>query len=270
MSDRIIVMYLGRICEVGSANDLFEHPRHPYTEALVAAIPASRRTRDDQVARCDPRSVPAPAGLPVPHALSGGDRTVRLGGRRPSPLPGGTRARARGALRTCSDGRPSTPTSCSGPATRRRPWRQTCRPNARAPRCVARSWSSARTGRSCGSASSGSRSRAPRDRARPRDRLHPAYRRFGGADRELVRSRRERDLSAALPAVGAPSSSPGRPIVFRRTPTPSISSSITSPGCSFLYSSSPGRDPPCRSRSPGPERPARPWRRTRRSPRRST
>ena len=45
MSDRIIVMYLGRICEVGSANDLFEHPRHPYTEALVAANPGLEKGR---------------------------------------------------------------------------------------------------------------------------------------------------------------------------------------------------------------------------------
>jgi oligopeptide/dipeptide ABC transporter ATP-binding protein len=40
MSDRIIVMYLGKFCEVGHANELFDRPRHPYTEALVAANPA--------------------------------------------------------------------------------------------------------------------------------------------------------------------------------------------------------------------------------------
>ena len=39
MSDRIVVMYLGRICEVGKAEQIFGDPRHPYTEALLAANP---------------------------------------------------------------------------------------------------------------------------------------------------------------------------------------------------------------------------------------
>ena len=45
MSDRIIVMYLGQLCEVGSADELFDDPRHPYTEALVAANPNLEGTR---------------------------------------------------------------------------------------------------------------------------------------------------------------------------------------------------------------------------------
>lgn len=40
MSDRVIVMYLGKICEVGDADELFDDPQHPYTEALVAANPS--------------------------------------------------------------------------------------------------------------------------------------------------------------------------------------------------------------------------------------
>jgi oligopeptide/dipeptide ABC transporter ATP-binding protein len=39
MSDRIAVMYLGKIAEHGTANELFEDSRHPYTEALLAANP---------------------------------------------------------------------------------------------------------------------------------------------------------------------------------------------------------------------------------------
>lgn len=39
LCDRVIVMYLGKIVEVGSAADIFSHPRHPYTQALVSAIP---------------------------------------------------------------------------------------------------------------------------------------------------------------------------------------------------------------------------------------
>jgi oligopeptide/dipeptide ABC transporter ATP-binding protein len=39
MSDRVAVMYLGRIVEQGSWQEIFENPRHPYTRALIAAIP---------------------------------------------------------------------------------------------------------------------------------------------------------------------------------------------------------------------------------------
>jgi oligopeptide transport system ATP-binding protein len=40
VSDRVAVMYLGRICEVGPARSLFANPRHPYTTALLEAIPS--------------------------------------------------------------------------------------------------------------------------------------------------------------------------------------------------------------------------------------
>jgi oligopeptide/dipeptide ABC transporter ATP-binding protein len=46
MSDRIVVMYLGKVCEVGTAEELFSDPRHPYTEALVAANPALQGRRN--------------------------------------------------------------------------------------------------------------------------------------------------------------------------------------------------------------------------------
>jgi peptide/nickel transport system ATP-binding protein len=39
LSDRIAVMYLGRIMEVGPAERVFEGPHHPYTEALLSAVP---------------------------------------------------------------------------------------------------------------------------------------------------------------------------------------------------------------------------------------
>jgi peptide/nickel transport system ATP-binding protein len=39
VSDRIVVMYLGKICEVGNPNDIYRQPAHPYTAALLAAIP---------------------------------------------------------------------------------------------------------------------------------------------------------------------------------------------------------------------------------------
>jgi oligopeptide/dipeptide ABC transporter ATP-binding protein len=58
LSDRVVVMYLGRVVEEGSAAALYASPRHPYTRALLSAVPGAGRERI--VLRGDPPSPTSP------------------------------------------------------------------------------------------------------------------------------------------------------------------------------------------------------------------
>jgi len=63
MSDRIVVMYLGRIVETAPSETLYADPRHPYTKALLAAVPVPGRKRNTMRLTM-PGDVPDPAFPP--------------------------------------------------------------------------------------------------------------------------------------------------------------------------------------------------------------
>lgn len=65
ISTRIGVMYLGRIVEIAESDELYDHPMHPYTEALLSAIPVA----DPKTARSSRRKIiegdlPSPMNVP--------------------------------------------------------------------------------------------------------------------------------------------------------------------------------------------------------------
>ncbi|MDH4448148.1 MAG: ATP-binding cassette domain-containing protein, partial [Acidovorax sp.] len=65
MSDRVMVMYLGQVAEIGDSETLFDHPAHPYTRALLSSIPSmdpDHRTEEPPLAGDPPNPINPPPG----------------------------------------------------------------------------------------------------------------------------------------------------------------------------------------------------------------
>jgi peptide/nickel transport system ATP-binding protein len=64
ISDRIVVLYLGRILEIGTAEQVFSNPHHPYTEALLSAVPDIDGTPSKRIELTgdDPSAIDAQTG----------------------------------------------------------------------------------------------------------------------------------------------------------------------------------------------------------------
>jgi oligopeptide/dipeptide ABC transporter ATP-binding protein len=64
IADRIAVMYLGRVVEIGDSEAIYDHPKHPYTAALLSAVPRASSTGRERIVLTG--DVPSP--VDPPHA----------------------------------------------------------------------------------------------------------------------------------------------------------------------------------------------------------
>ncbi|MDX1698536.1 MAG: ABC transporter ATP-binding protein, partial [Thiohalobacterales bacterium] len=64
LADRVAVMYLGRIVEEGPVGAVLESPRHPYTRALLSAVPTIEAATRREIIRLE-GDMPSPAAPPA-------------------------------------------------------------------------------------------------------------------------------------------------------------------------------------------------------------
>ncbi|MGW6199019.1 ABC transporter ATP-binding protein [Kribbella sp. NPDC055110] len=67
LSDEVAVMYLGQVVEQGSAQELYDDPKHPYTQLLLSSVPTldpAESTRDEPVDTADSTEIPSPIDPP--------------------------------------------------------------------------------------------------------------------------------------------------------------------------------------------------------------
>ena len=62
MADKVAIMYLGKIIEIGSTNEIFQNPKHPYTKSLLESIPDIETRKAFQLIKGD---VPSPLNPPA-------------------------------------------------------------------------------------------------------------------------------------------------------------------------------------------------------------
>ena len=65
IADRVCVMFLGRVCEIGPAEEVFEHPRHPYTKFLLDSVPRPDPTRRGEARDLLTGELPSPVHPPA-------------------------------------------------------------------------------------------------------------------------------------------------------------------------------------------------------------
>lgn len=64
LSDRVCVMFLGKICEIGVTRDIYENPLHPYTKFLLEAVPIADPTRKKEQKDMLTGEIPSPVNPP--------------------------------------------------------------------------------------------------------------------------------------------------------------------------------------------------------------
>ena len=98
LADRVVVMYLGTIAEQGTTDEVFSPPYHPYTEALLSAIPIADTsvTRSTSCSRATSprRSIRRPAARSRPAARASSARSARSRRRRSATSAAATRSPA--------------------------------------------------------------------------------------------------------------------------------------------------------------------------------